>query len=196
MEARLTGPDNRILRELSESVLTIYEREGFKDLTLDWRQPALTVVPRYDVARAAEAGITRGDIYQALSFGTEGIHVGVFRDRDMMLPIIVRASESERNDLQRVRDRTVYSSALNAFIPMRQVVDGFDLSTEETMLRRLDRIPTLTVQANQPQGENFDAAFDRVRGHIEAIPLPEGYCLGRRSGESEKAWKRLDLKYL
>ena len=54
----------------------------------------------------------------------------------MMLPIIVRAPESERNDLQRVRDRTVFSPALGAFIPMRQVIDGFDLSTEETMLRR------------------------------------------------------------
>ena len=177
MEARLTGPDNRKLRELGESVLTVYERNGFSDLTLDWRQPALTVVPRYDAARAAEAGISRSDIYQALSFGTDGIRVGVFRDRDMMLPIIVRAPESERNDLQRVRDRTVFSPALGAFIPMRQVIDGFDLSTEETMLRRLDRIPTLTAQANQPLGENFDAAFNRVRDDIEAIPLPEGYSL-------------------
>ena len=139
-------PDNRKLRELGESVLTVYKRNGFSDLTLDWRQPALTVVPRYDAARAAEAGISRSDIYQALSFGTDGIRVGVFRDRDMMLPIIVRAPESERNDLQRVRDRTVFSPALGAFIPMRQVIDGFDLSTEETMLRRLDRIPTLRLR--------------------------------------------------
>ena len=196
MEARLTGPDNRILRELGESVLTVYERNGFSDLTLDWRQPALTVVPRYDAARAAEAGISRSDIYQALSFGTDGIRVGVFRDRDMMLPIIVRAPESERNDLQRVRDRTVFSPALGAFIPMRQVIDGFDLSTEETMLRRLDRIPTLTAQANQPLGENFDAAFNRVRDDIESIPLPEGYSLtwGGEVESSEKAREMLGSK--
>ena len=196
MEARLTGPDNRKLRELGESVLTVYERNGFSDLTLDWRQPALTVVPRYDAARAAEAGISRSDIYQALSFGTDGIRVGVFRDRDMMLPIIVRAPESERNDLQRVRDRTVFSPALGAFIPMRQVIDGFDLSTEETMLRRLDRIPTLTAQANQPLGENFDAAFNRVRDDIEAIPLPEGYSLtwGGEVESSERARAYLGAK--
>ena len=42
MEARLKGPDNRKLRELGESVLTVYERNGFSDPTLDWRQPALT----------------------------------------------------------------------------------------------------------------------------------------------------------
>ena len=156
----------------------------------------LTVVPRYDVARAAEAGISRSDIYQALSFGTDGIRVGVFRDRDMMLPIIVRAPESERNDLQRVRDRTVFSPALGAFIPMRQVIDGFDLSTEETMLRRLDRIPTLTAQANQPLGENFDAAFIRVRDDIQAIPLPEGYSLtwGGEVESSEKARAMLGSK--
>ena len=79
MEARLTGPDNRKLRELGESVLTVYERNGFSDLTLDWRQPALTVVPRYDAARAARPGISRNDIYQALSFGSDGIRVGVFQ---------------------------------------------------------------------------------------------------------------------
>ena len=68
--------------------------------------------------------------------------------------------------------------------------------TEETMLRRLDRIPTLTAQANQPLGENFDAAFNRVRDDIEAIPLPEGYSLtwGGEVESSEKARAMLGSK--
>ncbi len=192
MEVRLTGPDNRELRRLGEEILAIYERHGFGDLTLDWRQPALTLIPRYDPARAAEAGVTRADIYQALSFGTDGIRVGLFRDRDMMIPIVARAPEHERSDLQRVRDRTVFSPALGAFVPMRQVIEGFDLSTEETMLRRLDRIPTLTAQANQPMGENFDAAFARVRGDIEALPLPPGYALGW-GGEIESSQEAREM---
>ena len=44
MEVRLTGPDNRELRRLGEEILAIYERHGFGDLTLDWRQPALTLI--------------------------------------------------------------------------------------------------------------------------------------------------------
>ena len=55
------------------------------------------------------------------------------------------------------------------------------------MLRCLDRIPTLTAQANQPLGENFDAAFNRVRNDIEAIPLPEAIPELGGEVDSEKA---------
>jgi len=60
------------------------------------------------------------------------------------------------------------------------------------MLRRLDRIPTLTAQANQPMGENFDAAFARVRGDIEALPLPPGYALGW-GGEIESSQEAREM---
>ena len=188
MEARFTGPDTAALRHLGASVLSIFANHGHRDLQLDWRQPALKLTPTFNDSQAARALVSRQDLAAALSFATEGIPVGVFRDEDIVLPIIARAPYEERTDMQRVLDRTVWSQGLNTYIPMRQVVDSFDLTGEETLIYRRDRVPMLTARSNHPLGTNFDAEFAKVRPLVEDLQLPIGYHLtwgGEYEGSQE-----------
>jgi multidrug efflux pump subunit AcrB len=90
--------------------------------------------------------------------------------------------------MQRVLDRTVWSQGLNTYIPMRQVVDSFDLTGEETLIYRRDRVPMLTARSNHPLGTNFDAEFAKVRPLVEDLQLPIGYHLtwgGEYEGSQE-----------
>ena len=188
MEARFTGPDTATLRHLGARVLSIFANHGHRDLQLDWRQPALKLTPTFNDSQAARALVSRQDLAAALSFATEGIPVGVFRDEDIVLPIIARAPYEERTDMQRVLDRTVWSQGLNTYIPMRQVVDSFDLTGEETLIYRRDRVPMLTARSNHPLGTNFDAEFAKVRPLVEDLQLPIGYHLtwgGEYEGSQE-----------
>ena len=188
MEARFTGPDTRVLRKLGEQALAIFAQFEHRDLQINWRQPALKLAPEFNDQNAARAMVTRQDLALALSYGTTGTPIARFRDEDITLPVIARAPLVERTDLQRISDRTIWSQGLGAFVPVRQVLDGFTLTTEETILYRRDRVPTLTAGSNPPLGTNFTAEFAKVQPLVEAMTLPAGYALtwgGEYEGSQE-----------
>ena len=78
-EVRFSGPDNEVLRDLGEQALAIYLEHDLIDRKIDWRQPALKLVPEFNETRARLAGITRADLAQSLAYSSQGIPVGIFR---------------------------------------------------------------------------------------------------------------------
>ena len=174
-EARFSGPDNKVLRDLGEQALAVYLEHDLIDRKIDWRQPALKLVPEFNETRARLAGITRADLAQSLAYSSQGIPVGIFRDEDKVIPIVARAPLEERGGIDRLMDRLAWSPTQQAYIPISQIVSRFDLQAEDATIFRLDRFRTVQAQANPPKGFNFNLVFGEVRGQIDAIPLPPGY---------------------
>jgi len=54
-------------------------------------------------------------------------------------------------------------------------VDGFELTAQDTLIQRRNRVRTLTVQANPQPGETAAEAFARFSAIVEEIELPRGY---------------------
>ncbi|MEM1435740.1 MAG: efflux RND transporter permease subunit [Pseudomonadota bacterium] len=177
VEARFSGPDPIVLRELTEQALKVYLELDLVDRKTDWRQRELQLVPRLDETRARMAGVSRSDLYQSMAYATLGIEIGLFRDRDKLLPIIARAPLEERTDLEGLGQRRIWSPAEQAFVPVAHLVRAFELSGEDNMILRRDRVRTMTAQANLPPGQNFARVFETLRQPVEAIPLPPGYRL-------------------
>ena len=178
LEARFMGPDAAVLRRLSEEAMARLRAEGdVQDLRVDWRSPALTLAPRIVEERARTIGVTRADIGEALRFATEGNVIGVYREGEDLIPIVARAPEGERAQPDNLSDRLVWSPAQESYVPMRQLVDGFELQAEETLIQRRDRVRTLTVQANPMDGETAAQAFQRFSALVESVDLPRGYSL-------------------
>ncbi|MEM6709194.1 MAG: efflux RND transporter permease subunit [Pseudomonadota bacterium] len=177
LEARISGPDPSTLRRIGEQMLAVYRDQGMVDGSFSWRQRAFELEPRFAPDRARLAGIRRTDLAAALAFATDGIPAGTFRDRDQVLPILLRAPPAERATLEALVERRIYSPAEQSYVPLSQVIDGFVTRGEETMIWRRNRQRTLTAQANPPNGVNPTEAFNRVRTDIEAVPLPPGYRL-------------------
>jgi len=175
IEARFSGPDPITLRQLTEQAHAIYLKHDLVDRKTDWRQRELQLVPGFDEQRARRAGISRSDVYQSLAFATYGTPIGLFRDQDKLLPIIARAPLEERADVSTLPDRMVWSPAQSTYIPMSQIVSSFELEPEDNTILRRHRIRTITAQANAPAGLNINGVFERLRGEVEAIPLPSGY---------------------
>ena len=174
-EVRFSGPDNEVLRDLGEQALSIYLEHDLIDRKIDWRQPALKLVPEFNETRARLAGITRADLAQSLAYSSQGISVGIFRDADKVIPIVARAPLEERGGIERLMDRLAWSPTQQTYIPISQIVSRFELQAEDATIFRLDRFRTVQAQANPPKGFNFNLLFAEVRGQIEAIPLPPGY---------------------
>ncbi|WP_435099602.1 efflux RND transporter permease subunit [Arhodomonas sp. AD133] len=186
IEARFSGPDPVVLRELAGRAQAIFRRQGLINVRHDWRQRETLIVPEMAEDRASAIGVTRRDIANTLAVATDGRRVGLYREGDRLVPIVMRAPESERGASADLRDRRVWAAAAQAYVPLNEVVDGFITSQENGIIRRLDKTRTITAQADPPYGSNAAAAFQRVRPLVAAMDLPRGYDL-EWGGEHEKS---------
>ncbi|MBP5980340.1 MAG: efflux RND transporter permease subunit [Halomonas sp.] len=187
IEARFQGPSPEVLRELgNEARRRMAANPMLIDERIDWRQQELVVAPIINEERARIAGVTREDIAQTLQFASSGIRAGIYREGEHLIPITARAPQAERDDVALLSDRQIYSEAQQQFVPITQVVDGFEIRAEEALIERRNRVRTLTVGAEPDKGHTAAQAFDAVRPEIEAIELPPGYTL-EWGGEHENS---------
>ncbi len=188
VEVRFSGPDPNILRQLADQAQLVFETETELLLTerVDWRERELAVQPVFSTDRAQAIGIGRQDVAQAIALATDGVRAGVFRERERLIPIIVRTPRQEQSTDGVILDQPVYSRASEAFIPIDQVIDGFDIEVRDTLIERRNRVPTISVQGFTPPGIMPPTVFTEIRPLIEAIELPPGYAM-EWGGEHESA---------
>ncbi|WP_116599873.1 efflux RND transporter permease subunit [Primorskyibacter marinus] len=175
--ARFSGPDPVVLRRLAQEATAVLTEtsDQLQDLRTDWRERELVIVPRFADERAKAAGVSREDVAQSLQLGSEGIRVGVYRERDRLIPIVLRTDSAASEGSAHLSDLPVYSAAAKSYIPVSQITNGFAWEAQNTLLMRRDRVETITVQAGVPAGVNAATVFSQIRGAVEGIELPEGY---------------------
>ncbi|MCL6414334.1 efflux RND transporter permease subunit [Aestuariirhabdus sp. Z084] len=177
IEARFSGPDHAVLRELSEKAQAIYRADPeAKDIRDDWRQPVKLIRPVFNESVGRQLGITRHELAQSLQQGFEGSQVGLYRDGIRLLPMILWPPAAERSDVASIQDIQVWSPVLNTSVPVGQVVSEWKTVWENAIIRNRDRRPTIIASSN-PKGELATPLFNRVKPLIEAIELPPGYIL-------------------
>ncbi len=178
IEAGFKGPDSAVLRQLAEQAKTIMLNDpqliAVQD---DWRQQVPVLRPRYSEEKAQQFGLTTQEINQAIAQTLSGRNVGVYREGNDLIPIVARSPETERSHQRAIENTEVYSHAVGGFISVSQLVKSTDVVWEDAILRRIDRMPTILVQADPAPGVLTADAFNQVRQKIEAIDLPAGYEL-------------------
>ncbi|WP_299930526.1 efflux RND transporter permease subunit [uncultured Pelagimonas sp.] len=174
IEVRFSGSDPKVLRELGAQAIDILAQSSDQllDLRTNWREQELALQPVYATNRAQTAGIAREDVAGTLLFASDGATAGVFRERERLIPIIVRAPREHDTTLM---DQLVYSSSNGGVLPIEQVLDGFDYSVQNTLVHRRNRVTTLTVGADIPPDQTAATVHAEIRASIEAMELPLGY---------------------
>jgi len=192
IQAKFFGPDPNVLRGLSAKAEAIFatHHDAF-GIRNDWRGRVKVLRPIIDKQQASQFKISRQEITNVLLQGFEGLAVGVYREADEMLPIILRATASERDDVSSIRDLQIFSQAANTSIPLRQVVIGFETVFEDEIIQRINRERVITALADPRHGEAPPLLND-VRAAVEDIELPDGYRLEwwgeyKSSGEAQAA---------
>ncbi len=197
IHARLRGPDAKVLRRLEAECRQIMTQEPtITDIRSDWRQRVPMIQPLVAETQARNAGITRSDISKALQVAFGGRQIGVFRAGDELLPMIARSPDSERMDVANLRDVQVWSPVADRAIPIQQVILGFETESEDSLIRRRNRMATITVKCDPVPGIVASDAFARLRPKVEAMKLPSGYNLewGGEYEDSTKAQSGLASK--
>uniref|UniRef100_UPI0040474F46 efflux RND transporter permease subunit n=1 Tax=Rheinheimera sp. TaxID=1869214 RepID=UPI0040474F46 len=180
IEARFSGPDPDVLRNLAAQAKAILLADGQAVSIRDnWRERTKVIRPHFNEAMARRVGISKQDIDDVLLTAMSGRTVGIYRDGTHLLPIVARSPLAERDNLDALYDLQVYSNKLRRYVPITQVVTGFDLVWEDAQIQRRDRKRTVTVMADHDNLSDDTAAalLARVKADIEAIDLPTGYFL-------------------
>jgi multidrug efflux pump subunit AcrB len=156
----------------------------------DWENPVLKVKVAVDQERARRAGVTSAEIARALSTQLDGLRVTDYREGDKVIPVVLRAGERERSDLDRLRTLEVFSASRGVGVPLLQVAD-FEGAVEPSQIRRLDQERAVTVAARHP-GLSAQALYAAALPAIRAIDLPPGYRIEtegeiKASGEANGA---------
>ncbi|MBQ4810667.1 efflux RND transporter permease subunit [Pseudoalteromonas luteoviolacea] len=180
IEARFSGPDPVVLRQLAHEAKTILAKDaGAHSIRDDWRERSKVLQPVFNEQKARRLGISKTDLDQLLLTSVSGKTVGLYRDGTKMLPIVARSPEAERYSVENLQDLQVFSPVLNVYVPASQIVDSFEVVWEDSLIMRRDRKRTITVMADHDVIGNETPAklFARVKAEIEAIKLPQGYMM-------------------
>lgn len=178
IEAGFKGPDSHVLRQLAEQAKAIMINDpqliAVQD---DWRQQVPVLRPQFSEEKAQQFGLTTQEINKAIAQTLSGRNVGVYREGNDLIPIVARSPETERNHQRAIENTEVFSPTTGSFISVSQLIESSNLVWEDAILRRIDRIPTILVQADPAPGVLTADAFKQVREKVEAIELPSGYQL-------------------
>jgi multidrug efflux pump subunit AcrB len=177
IQARFIGEDLNVLRALADQAEAImHEHPNAFGIRQDWRERTMVVRPVIAQEQANLNQITRQMVSMTIMQAFQGITVGVYREGEELLPIILRAPDVQRLDVASIRNVQIWSPAARRMIPLRQVVSDFETVFEDDIIFRINRQRAIVVLSDPRVGEGPPLLND-LRPKIEAIELPPGYRL-------------------
>ncbi|MEM7616866.1 MAG: efflux RND transporter permease subunit, partial [Pseudomonadota bacterium] len=146
IEIRVTGNDidklYEIISPIKEKLLSI---EGVRGVNDDWGMKRRKLVIKVDQNRAKRAGVTNSDIASSLNTVLSGIETTDYREDNDVIPIILRSSITNRNNIDKLDGLIIYSQSSNDSVPLKQVAD-IELVFENAIIKRRDRMRTITIR--------------------------------------------------
>lgn len=180
-EVRISGPadaDPAVLRSLADQGVSVLRASPLAGVSaLDWRQRTQVLIPQYDQKRARWTGVSREDLAQTTKRAFDGRVVGLYREADDLIPIVLRHTEERRVQVGDLQTLQVTPAMSTEPVPLATVTDGVMLEWEDPMIWRRDRRRTITIQANPVPGETLPSLRASVLDDFDAIELPPGYTL-------------------
>ncbi|MFY3985901.1 efflux RND transporter permease subunit [Achromobacter xylosoxidans] len=187
---RVAGPDPDVLRGIAAEVRSTMDASPLmRTVNIDWgaRTPTLHFTLQQD--RLQALGLTSSSVSQQLQFLLSGVPVTQVREDIRSVQVVARSAGGTRLDPARIADFTL-TAANGQRVPLSQVGEA-EVRMEEPIMRRRDRVPTITVQGDIADGMEPPDVSAVIRHELQPIieKLPTGYRIveGGIVEESAKA---------
>ncbi|WP_055326089.1 efflux RND transporter permease subunit [Ralstonia solanacearum] len=191
---RVTGPDAETLRRIAADVRQVMDASPMmRTVNTDWgmRVPTLHFTLQQD--RLQAVGLTSSAVAQQLQFLLNGIPVTAVREDIRTVQVTARSAGDIRLDPARIGDFTL-AGTNGQRIPLSQV-GKIDVRMEEPIIRRRDRMPTITVRGDIADGLQPPDVSTAISKQLQPIidKLPSGYRIEQAGSieESGKATKAM-----
>ncbi len=164
IKLQVVGPDSNIIYAKAQQLVDrLHEIPGAIDIRTDWQNRTLKILINVDQVRARRAGVSSNDIAESLNAYFEGSEVTQFREKDNIIPILFRAEDEERFNMDRMRTLNVYSSSKNTNVPLFQIAD-FEGQNQFSRIARQDLFRTVSVEVKNMNytAEDFKDELDPI----------------------------------
>lgn len=142
--------------------------------------------------RARRAGLNSQDIALSMQMQMSELRVSEFRDRDTVIPIVLRSNDDYRDQADKIPDMNVYSYSEKRSVPLAQVASAFFIWQQSHVRRRDDEVRTMTVMADVI-GRYASDALQEIKPELDKLmtfdqwPLNYTLEVGGEDEESRKA---------
>jgi multidrug efflux pump len=188
VQFRVTGPDAGELRRIASEVRQVMrDNPHIRNVSDNWGNMAKSVRIDIDQDKARLLGLSSQDISQTMQTLLQGVTVSQYRENLDLIPIVMRAVDSERQDLADLGNVTI-RGANGRVVPLSQVATVRPVM-EEAFFTRRGRMPALTVRGDIGDGSqapDVTAAIVPLLALIKA-GLPVGYAIETAGAAEESA---------
>ncbi|WP_311239026.1 MULTISPECIES: efflux RND transporter permease subunit [unclassified Xanthomonas] len=173
---RVSGADPQVLRGIAAQVKQVMQDSPMlRTVNSDWGTRTPTLHFSLDQDRLQAVGLTSTAVAQQLQFLLSGVPITLVREDIRSVQVVARSAGDTRFDPARIADFTL-AGANGQRVPLSQV-GKVDVRMEEPIMRRRDRVPTITVGGDvddKLQPPDVSAAITKqLQPIIEK--LPSGY---------------------
>lgn len=191
---RVTGPDANELRKIADEVRQVMDASPMmRTVSTDWGTRTPTLHFTLDQDRLQAVGLTSSAVAQQLQFLLSGVPVTTVREDIRTVQVVARSAGGTRLDPAKVVDFTLAGTG-GQRIPLSQVGE-VEVRMEEPVMRRRDRMPTITVQGDIADGLQPPDVSTAITAKLQPLmqKLPAGYHIIQAGSieESEKATKAM-----
>ncbi|WP_024690550.1 efflux RND transporter permease subunit [Pseudomonas tremae] len=188
---RVTGHDPDTLRSIAAQVQAVMIASPMmRTVNMDWgtRTPTLHFTLQQD--RLQAIGLSSSQVAQQLQFLLTGLPVTEVREGIRTVQVVARSAGDTRLDPAKIMDFTL-SGANGQRIPLSQV-GSVDVRMEEPVMRRRDRMPTITVRGDIADGLQPPDVSTAITHQLQPIidKLPSGYRI-EQAGSIEESGKAM-----
>jgi multidrug efflux pump subunit AcrB len=175
---RVSGPDLAKVRTIGDQVLQkMRANPHTRQANLDWSEmvPAMHFV--LDQDRLRLLGLSSNDVATQLQFLSTGVSLTQVREDIRAVDVVARTSGANRLDPLKLMNMTL-TTRDGRSIPLSQI-GSVQIMDEEPILKRRDRVPTITVQADIDDALQPPEVTMELAGQFKPIAdaLPAGYAL-------------------
>jgi len=187
---RVMGPDADRLRDIAGQVEAVMRANPHTRLVnSDWSERVSTIHFVLDQARLQLIGLSPSDAATQLQFLLTGVPVTQLREDIRTVDLIARSAGTARLDPAKLDELTLTNRDGNP-IPLSQI-GHVEIRPEDPILRRRDRVPTITVESDIDQISQPPQVSTAIQQALQPViaQLPEGYRIemGGNIEESAKA---------
>ena len=193
IKIQVRGPDSNVLYAKAQEIMAVlHQVPDTQDIRQNWENLTTKVGVEIDQHRAKRAGLTSTDIANALQGYFSGQTVTEFRDQDEIIPVVLRAKEGERHNLDRLRTLNVYSEKTGRAVPLFQVANFVPIN-QFSVIHHKDMFRTISIEAQNTRmaAEDLKLIVDPM---IEALKadLPINHSIAydgviKESAEGQQA---------
>lgn len=188
----VSGYDKDKVRDIASQVADrVAQDPNNTDINMDWNEKSKVLHLEFDQAKLRALGLSPQAVAQTVYTEVSGASAAQLYSGDRTIDIQLRLADTDRQDLSQIKNLPVYSAG--GYVPLEQLAK-ISYEAEDSLIKRKNMQPTITVQANIKEGTANDAtqkAYDAVKDIRDELPLGYKITVGGSLEDSEDSMKYL-----